>query len=66
MLLILDPDTPGAFITSIDCRIASSSATHDDILAVIESTKAANSAQQVREVDEIRYLASSRSSMCSI
>lgn len=32
MLLILDPETPGAFIMSIDCRIASSSATQDDIL----------------------------------
>lgn len=43
MLLILDPDTPGAFIVSIDCRIASSSATQDDILAVVESTQAAQS-----------------------
>ena len=43
MLLIFDADTPGAFIISIDCRIASSSATQDDMTGVVESTQAAKS-----------------------
>ena len=35
MLLILEPETPGAFIASIDCRKASSSATHDDMMVEV-------------------------------
>ena len=34
MLPTLDPETPGAFRLSMDCRYASSSATADDMVAV--------------------------------
>lgn len=32
MVLILDPETPGGLRLSIDCRIASNSATADDMM----------------------------------
>lgn len=48
MLLILDADTPGAFIVSIDCRIASSSATQDDMTGIVESTQAVMSNRLLR------------------
>lgn len=35
MLVILEPETPGGFRRSMDCKYASSSATADDILLMI-------------------------------
>lgn len=35
MVLILDPETPGGLRLSIDCRIASSSATADDMMCYL-------------------------------
>lgn len=54
MLFILDPETPGAFIASMDCKIASSSATHDDMLAKVRSKHTASPLAVANEMISVR------------